>query len=446
MSAGARPGDDPAHIEKLGRLFGIALSTVPPRVSALYLQLAALPHRFFSLGTAAGLSGWAEAGVRGALEELHGATLVDRSDRDGLRWSIRDTRPARDRVTAAGLGGDEYLSLVHKIVRYYLVRAAQADRALSCGDRGRAGDLAVILAGRHNPFAAGDRDSCWKAAWDWLQDEDMCLRAVVESAAENGLPEESWQLAECLMPFYRLHGGSPSGWARAARGGAGAARHCGRADAEALLRLDLALACQALEQPGQAKEQSAAAAGLVPAGAPPALRGRLEEVRGRLLAAEEPGSPGALRSYEAAAELYAEAGERNGEARALALASAALLGADPGRAAACTARALAIADDAGDPDRIAGQALVAAGEAQIALGQDREADALLRRAAQAGGASPRDAVRAWELLAGLAMQAGDTGAAEGCLRDAIEIAGGLGMHERAAALAEKLAGLGGGPR
>jgi tetratricopeptide (TPR) repeat protein len=419
----------------------MALGTVSTKAALLYVHLAVLPHRFFSLGTAASLAGWPEADAREALTELCESTLIEHPG-NGLTWSIRDTRPARDRASAAGLGSDEYRAMLDQAIRYFLVRAVYAGRTLAGPGRARATGLTALPADIPDPFTAGDREARRQAAFQWLQDEYTSFLPAVEAAAESGFPQESWQLAEAVMPLFRLGGGSVVRWASIARCGADAARHCGRPEAEARLRLDLALACLTLEQPRQAREQADTAAGLVPASDAPALRGRLEEVRGRLLASADPADPGALDAYETAAALYAEAGERNGEARALALASGILLDTSPDRAADCATRALAITDATGDPDRIAGQALLAGGEARAALSQDRDAEALLRRATQAD-VPPRTTARAWEVLADLATRTGNPGMAENCLRSAVKIASDWGIDDQETVLTEKLAGLSG---
>lgn len=417
-----------------------AYERLPSPARHLYRLLGTLPFAFFGAEVAAVLTG---ADADSPAEVRKTRRLLDEELAAGFFLEHR----AKGRYALGWLTGphaalmaelDEHVerrdAALYGVIRHYLIRAAQADRAVMGDDRARAANLAPLLAERPDPFAAADRDARRAAGLAWLDAERANFVPLLEAAARNDWHDEAWQLAEALMAYYFNR--RPLGeWVAAATVGIEAAHHRGNIEAEARLRLGVSRAYTDLGQPSQAREQIDKAKSLAEGTNDEALQGSAWEFQGRYLMSKEEFER-ALHAYDRAYELNVSASEWRGAALAQYFAGTVLVGLGrPAEALDRLARArqtLLTRDD----DRMASRTLIAIGEAQAALGLTADAMATLETAAAQLHGLHYEA-QAQELLARVSRQAGDPASAREHLIRAMDLYQGVG-HPRADDLATEL--------
>ncbi|MBO0801600.1 MAG: hypothetical protein J2P25_00780 [Nocardiopsaceae bacterium] len=414
-------------------VFAVAYEGLPEPARRLYRLLGVLPGVDVSREVVAAALGLEERQVRSGLDSLVSAHLAEFQGEG--RYGLHDLARlyARERSRNEDTA-DTREATLRAYVRYYLIQAAYADRAMLIDDRARAARHNVLLAGHENPFRGPDRRA---RALVWLDSERSNFVPVAEAAANAGWNDETWQLAEALTGYWynRRH---LSDWVTVSNLGVEAAKACGNVEAEARLRLSLSRAYTDLGELGRAREELDAAAVLAESSGDLVLRASAWEFRGRYLDVTDP--PAALEAYRRAYELNVAGGERRGAALVQYFAGCTLDAMGQHEQALETLRhAFGELRGRGD-DRMAGRALIAIGIAQASLHQVAEAAASLTEAL--------DLVRglhyegqAREALAGIAEESGEHAAAREHLREAARIYGAT-KHPRAAAIAERLGGTG----
>ncbi|MEU7136301.1 tetratricopeptide repeat protein [Streptomyces sp. NPDC046261] len=419
----------------------VACRDLPAPALRLYRRLGLLPGRTFHARTAAVVDGRDEHTVRGLLEDLHSASLLEEQIMDGEptgRYDIHDLVRLHARaLAAADETAGERARALRRVVDHYVVRAAFADRAVM-GNRLRITDHGTLLAGHEDPFAGpGARH----AALDWLEAERHNAVAVVRTAVEQGLDRQAAQLAEALTALYLNHRHLTDWVETGTLGAAAAARRADRA-MEARLRsllsrplLDMGLADRARQESDRALELADTTDHLV-------LRASVREFSARYWDGADPSR--ALALYEEALGLNTRAGEWRGVALVRYFMGCAQ------HATGEHARALTTLTDAYDrliglgDARMAGRALAAVGAAHDALGRPVEAIRAFERAAEMLREQRASFYEAQvrQTLADLAADAGDLGAARRELERAAELLERDGSP-RVGELRERLAALGG---
>jgi len=410
-------------------VFTAAYERLPGPARRLYRLLGVLPCIDVSPEAAAAAAGAGAVQVRPVLDSLVSAHLAEYlgNGRYGLHELARLHARGRAQEEDPPESREDALRAV---VRHYVVQAAFADRAVM-GDRARAADHGVLLAGHDDPFPGPDPA---RQALAWLDAERPNLVPVTEAAAASGQDTEAWQLAEALTGYYFNHR-HLADWITVSGAGARAAQACGNVKAEARLRMTVSRAYTDLGELGRARAELDAAASLAERSGDLVLQASAWEFRGRYLDVADP--PQALEAYRRAHDLNVAAGERRGAALALYFAGCALEAAGRhGQALEELGRALGTLREIGDR-RMAGRALIAIGTAQAALRQDSDAAASLREAVGLVSGLHYEA-QAWEALAGTASQSGDHDAARQYLQAALRIYASTG-HPRAEEISARLA-------
>ncbi|GAA2115946.1 NB-ARC domain-containing protein [Streptomyces synnematoformans] len=368
--------------EELGvsAVIGMAYGNLPAEAARLYGRLGLLPGPRFDDEVAAAAGGLRPPAARRALARLESAGLVEAADEHGRRRFVSLVGlHARARGTAEPEA--EQNAALARVVRHYVRRVAQADRAVM-GTRLRVTDHGELLRDAPpGPFAG---DGAKSAALEWLHRERAELLAVHEAAAAAEDPRAVWQLAEGLTALFLNHRYLQDWTATGLRGVEAAARD-GEPAAEARLaaltsrpltdldRLDDAQAL--LERAGarlsDVRRGHAGYADL------PVLRPSVLEFTGRLWDRLDP--PRAIATYEEALAAYREAGEERGAAiaryllgRALDAAGRPAEAAEALRAAVGGFEGLSGYGPRGDR-RMAGRARAGAGDVLLHLGRRPEA-------------------------------------------------------------------------
>jgi tetratricopeptide (TPR) repeat protein len=410
-------------------VFTAAYERLPGQARRLYRLLGVLPCTDVSADAAAAAAGTVPGQARAALDSLVSAHLAEYPGNG--RYGLHDLARLHARERAQQEDPPAVLEdALRAVVRHYVAWAAFADRAVM-GDRARAADHGVLLAGHDDPFPGPEPA---RQALAWLDAERANLVPVTEAAAASGWDAEAWQLAEALTGYYFNHR-HLADWVTVSGAGARAAQACGNVKAEARLRMTVSRAFTDLGELGRAQAELDAAASLAERSGDLVLQASAWEFRGRYLDVADP--PQALGAYRRSHDLNVAAGERRGAALALYFGGCALQSAGQHRQALEElGRALGTLRGLGDR-RMAGRVLIAIGTAQSALGRDGEAAASLREAVGLVSGLHYEA-QAWEALAAVASQAGDHGAARQCLQAALRVYASSG-HPRAEAISEQLA-------
>lgn len=436
LSVGSGPGR-----RSVSAALAVACRDLPRATLRLYRRLGLLPGRTFHAETAAVVDGRDERTVRGLIDDLHSASLLEEQIMDGEptgRHAFHDLVRLHARTLAEADETDaERASALRRLVDHYVLRAAFADRAVM-GNRLRITDHGPLLVGQEDPFAGpGARD----AALDWLEAERHNAVAVVRTAVERGLDRQAAQLAESLTALYLNHR-HLTDWVDTGTLGAAAAARRGDPAMEARLRSLLSRPLMDMGLTDRARQESDRALALADTTGHLVLRASVREFSARYWDGVDPAR--ALALYEEALDLNTQAGEWRGVALVRYF-----MGCTQD-AAGEHGLALATLTDAYDrlvglgDARMAGRALAALGAAHDALGRPAEAVRALRRAAEMleeQRASFYEA-RVREALADLAVRGGEHGVARRELGRAVELLGRDGSP-RLGELRERLAALGG---
>lgn len=363
------------------------------------LGVAALPA--FDIRTIAALLDVPASRARVVVRALSDANLVIALGRGRYRLltpaaryatEVADLEP-RDSIDAA-LG---------RLLDGFLALALFADHHALAKARLRLFDPAPVLARHEDPFSSA------ADAEDWLTDYWMCILAVLQRGAQQGLTDPVWQLAEVVSAL-SLNARRPADQIRICRIGGAAATAAGRLDVRARLNIiasrgyiDLGRFEEARTALDEALADAQRTGDLV-------LLASVYEFRGRYLQLSDPVA--AAGAYRTSLELNTRAGERRG----VALATFFLAGVTAGTTSEQyerLVREFLVLDD----ERMAARARVLLAEHYVRRGD------LLAATAEAGEAArvfaERKAghyeIQALEVLAGIAEQAGQVAAARQAL-------------------------------
>jgi tetratricopeptide (TPR) repeat protein len=201
----------------------------------------------------------------------------------------------------------EHGLLAERLLAYFLVRAAFADRA-DRADRLRVAHLDALLSGHEDPFGPDGG----KRAVAWLETERHTILALVENAVHWNQPVKGWQLAEGFSVLF-LHHRHLRDWLALAE--AGAACAVGHPAARARF---LSLASRPLMDLGEyerAREKLDEAVLCAAESGNTALHASVLEFFGRYWDHADPET--AVAVYQESVRLNEEAGEQRGAAIAL---------------------------------------------------------------------------------------------------------------------------------
>jgi DNA-binding SARP family transcriptional activator/tetratricopeptide (TPR) repeat protein len=220
---------DGAEESAVTTAFSLSYRALPDAHRLLFRRLALVPGQTFTATAAAPLAEVAEARAGQQLKALAAANLVERHLPG--RYRFHDLL----RSYAAGRGADddapgERDAARRRLFDHYLTTADAAGRRL----------IPHFLrlprpVPEPNPFD-GTED-----ALAWLDTEWPNLAAAVEHAAVHGPAEYAWHLADALRAFFH-HRGHHTEWIEAATTALTAARSAGAGQAQAAMRLSIALA------------------------------------------------------------------------------------------------------------------------------------------------------------------------------------------------------------
>ncbi|MFB7513668.1 NB-ARC domain-containing protein [Streptomyces sp. NPDC056144] len=279
---------------------------LPPETARLYRALGLHPCRTYDLDSAAAALGTPPAATRPLLARLAADGLVERTP-DG-RYTMHDLvrLHARERAYEAEPRTDE-AALVGRVLTHHLVLTALADRAVR-EDRLRVTDLAVLLDGAADPFAAPGGP----APLDWLEARRADLLAVLRAgAAHQGLETPVWQLAEVFTVLF-LHQRALGPWRESLDLGIRAAVTAVAPAAEARLRSLLSRPLLDLGEDARAREELDAALACAEIAGHTVLSASVREFDGRYWDRHDPAR--AVASYRASLALNERAGEARGAA------------------------------------------------------------------------------------------------------------------------------------
>lgn len=431
----ATPAPEPdGELLIVSRTYDALYDSLPEPAQRVYLLLGWLPLPDVSTAAVAVAAGHDTANAATLLDDLRSAGLLEtRPDgRHELRELAREhaSRLAAEAAGAAGAAqaddpdqAGEQDRALHALVRWFVIRAAYADRAVIGRERARAGSHEHLLAGHQDPFAAADDSERKKLADAWLDSERASMVPLVRAAAEHGWHDETWQLAEALTGAYYYNHRHLADWLAVSRLGIRAAQRCGNDQAEARLLLSASRAHADHGDADLARDAVEAAMVIAERGTNAVLLASAHEFRGRYLEGSDPQR--ALAEYALSRELNLGADEQRGAALA-GFFAARLRAGSPDAAPEELERALRdLRESAGtfrslDDSRMAGRALIAAGAVEDRLGHGRDATATLEEAVRALG-NAHYAAEALEMLAGIAERSGDPAAARQRLQDALRI-------------------------
>jgi tetratricopeptide (TPR) repeat protein len=411
-------------------VFTTSYGWLPDEARGLYRLLGLLPCVDVSPQTVAAATGVGAPEARRLLDLLVSAHLAEYrgNGRYGQHELVR--LHARDRALQEE-PAERRDALLHAVVRYFVIRAAFADRA-AMGKRERVADHDVLLAGQDDPFAGPEAA---RQALAWLDSERANFIPVIEAAAAAGWNTQAWQLAEALTGYYynRRH---LVDWVTVSDVGARAARDCGEVRAEARLRISVSRAYTDQGDLGLARGELEAGTVLAQRSGDLVLEASAWEFWGRYFDAADPDPARALEAYNRAHDLNAGAQEWRGVALVLYFTGCTLESAgEHARALEELRHALDFLRWLGD-NRMAGRALIAIGAAQAGLHKVQEAAESLQVALGLLTGLHYEA-QAREALARVYEESGDHAAARQHLLAALDVYTRAG-HPRAEEIARRL--------
>lgn len=233
--------------------FDVAYQTLEPDMKRAYRMTAVIPGPSFDAELAGAALGTSDDEANDLLDALTDACLLayapdddtqdDDTPDDGSRYQFHDLARLHARELATQ---EELETVIARSVDWYLERAVAADSVASPG-RWRLNPM--YETARASPPAYPDAT----AALDWLESRLPGLLATVESAHEEGLHQQTWQLCEALWNVFvvRKHFRE---WISAHRVGLAAARSCGDTRAQAQMHNQLGFALLTLQRFGEARE------------------------------------------------------------------------------------------------------------------------------------------------------------------------------------------------
>ncbi|WP_338683427.1 hypothetical protein QD712_22250 [Streptomyces acidiscabies] len=286
-------------IEAVTMVLDMMYGSLPESARLLYRLFGLLPGTTAtgSLATAAGVPEAGRAVAR--LISARSAEVVESLDRP-VRFQLHDVARPHARKVAQGLPEAERTAVLRDVAAYYVEAAAHADVHVLGAGRFRLQSppqrSLAELSGREALFT--DKAE----AIEWLDAERGNLLALLRVAAEQQWDDTVWQLCESLWALYhsRKHHLESI---EAHTLGIAASRRCGRPDAEIRMRNQLARAHYELGAYDEAHQVLDAAGELLDRVTDARLSGVLWETRGLVFLAEG--------AYEDAHALFLKALEAN---------------------------------------------------------------------------------------------------------------------------------------
>ncbi|WP_158574090.1 tetratricopeptide repeat protein [Streptomyces triticagri] len=381
---------------------GLSASPVTAILDASYRQLPAhmahgyrllgwIPGPTFDAATAAAALDSDPTSAQVLLDVLEDMSLLELTEdrhyhfHGLIHLHARNRTDAADRVTTR-------LTVIHRVLRHYLILTAFADRAVRA-DRLRIADLAGLLDGQTDPFAAENGPG----PLDWLAAESTNIMAVLRAADEPSLHTPAWQLAEGFTVLF-LHHRHLDDWQESLRLGARYAAAAVSPAAEARLRSLLSRPLMDLGEDEQARQELTTAISCAEVVHDPVLHASVMEFSGRYWDRFDPDK--AVAAYQHSRELNIRGREPRGAAIAtLFLGRAQGARGDHGEALATLRQARTDLLALPTPDhRMAARATAASGRALDRMGRTTEAVATLREAANTLNALEAHAYEAEALL------------------------------------------------
>jgi tetratricopeptide (TPR) repeat protein len=225
--------------------FDVSYQTLPATAARLYRLLSLIPAPDFGPELAAAAGGLSPEQAAGPLEDLTAASLLQETGERRLRFHDLVKLHAREQAQAGP--EHERTAAITRAVGWYLAQAVAADL--------------VIIPGRWhlNPlygqaYAAPAAFGGPSEALRWTESELPGLIAAVQTAYDNGLHEQTWQLCEALWGLFTYRKYFRQ-WIQAHLLGVASAQACGDTRAEARMRVQLGLAYLNLGRPEPASDQ-----------------------------------------------------------------------------------------------------------------------------------------------------------------------------------------------
>ncbi|MFI7123143.1 NB-ARC domain-containing protein [Amycolatopsis sp. NPDC049868] len=235
--------------DKVSAVFAVAYEALEPVAARIYRLLGLYPGRDLTLDTLASLAGVGQETLSSVVEALIESGLLNEDSDNRLSLHAMVRRHAQQLAYSLD-GADECEAAVRRVVTHLVTAAAFADLAVLGPGRYRV-DPDALAVGRKSPFP--DDDSKGKAL-AWLDRERGNLLAVQRAAADLGMHDESWRLAEALSALYVTRRYLVD-WTESSDLGATSARLTGNARAEARLRSFASRAWTDLGDLGRAGEE-----------------------------------------------------------------------------------------------------------------------------------------------------------------------------------------------
>lgn len=219
---------DGAEESAVTTAFAVSYRALPAEHRLLFRRLALVPGQTFTAPVAARLADVPEGRAAQQLKALAAANLVERHLPGRYRFHdlLRSYAAGRVAEDDTETGRD---AARRRLFDNYLATADAAGRRLIPHF------LRLPRPETPNPFE-GTED-----ALAWLDTEWPNLAAAVEHAAAHGPAEFAWHLADALRAFFH-HRGHHAEWVDTATTGLTAARVAGARQAQAAMRLSIALA------------------------------------------------------------------------------------------------------------------------------------------------------------------------------------------------------------
>ncbi|WP_103354299.1 BTAD domain-containing putative transcriptional regulator [Amycolatopsis sp. CA-128772] len=219
---------DGAEESAVTTAFTVSYRALPAEHRVLFRRLALVPGQTFTAPVAAQLAAVAEGRAGQQLRALAAANLVERHLPGRYRFHDLLRSYAGGRVAADDSLAEEDAAR-RRLFEHYLVTADAAGRLLIPHF------LRLPRPEPEKPFE-GTED-----ALAWLDTEWPNLAAAVEHAAAHGPREYAWHLADALRAFFH-HRGHHTEWIDTATTALTAAEAAGDHQAQAAMRLSIALA------------------------------------------------------------------------------------------------------------------------------------------------------------------------------------------------------------
>ncbi|SFW83136.1 AfsR/SARP family transcriptional regulator [Amycolatopsis australiensis] len=219
---------DGAEESAVTTAFAVSYRALPAEQRLLFRRLALVPGQTFTAPAAATLAGVADGRAGQQLKALAAANLVERHLPGRYRFHDLLRSYAAGRAAADDTREDRDAAR-RRLFEHYLATADAAGRRLIP-------HFLRLPRPEPAPVFAGTED-----ALAWLDAEWPNLAAAVEHAAAHGPREYAWHLADALRAFFH-HRGHHTEWIDTATTALTAAEAAGARQAEAAMRLSIALA------------------------------------------------------------------------------------------------------------------------------------------------------------------------------------------------------------